>query len=69
MVDKKSIKAQIFEKLLGQLLKQIDAGTPIEALGFMTHPEGDGMPTIEHEDTPKRPKWVEDELEGWERLQ
>ena len=65
----KTIKQRLRDMFLNQLLKQIDSGTPIEALGFMTHPNSEGMPTIKHEDTPKRPQWVEDELDGWEQLQ
>lgn len=68
MVD---LKKRLYDMFLKDLLKQAQAGTPVEAMGFVSHdPNAPAMPTIDHQHRKPRPQWLEDELdlEGWEPL-
>lgn len=58
-----------FKKFLTMLTKQAEDGVPIEAQGFVDHPyDAPDMPSVEYQGRKTRPKWVDNELEGWEQL-
>ena len=61
------IKKMLYEKFLAQLMTLAEDGTPVEAMGFVSHEVNAGeMPTIEHRHERKRPDFIEEDLDGWE---
>lgn len=62
-------KANLAKRLLQKLLKQQSDGVPIEAQGFLSHPQdGQELPSITHQIGRKRPQFVEDSLKGWKEI-